>query len=268
MVKTIAVLSLNGGVGKTSSVAAIGDALANRGKRVLLVDANFSAPNLGIHFNLIDPEVTLHDVLSKKANISQAIYEVGNGIHLIPSGIFSNEKINPMALKSKLSTLKSFYDIILIDSSPALNEETLAAMYASDELIVVTTPDYPTMATTLKAVKMARERGTPISGMIINKVHGKSFEIPIKEVENTAEVPVMAVIPHDVNILKALSDFTPLTSFKPNSEGSLEFSKLAASLVGEKYVSSWWRNFFGVWNKIVPTRQEINRELYYQSVFK
>mgnify|MGYP001616633616 FL=1 len=268
MAKTIGILSLKGGVGKTSSVAALGDALANRGKNVLLVDANFSAPNLGIHFNLIDPSVTLHDVLSKKANISQAIYEVRNGIHLIPSGIFSNEQINPMNLKSKLNTLKKFYDIILIDSSPALNEETLAAMYASDELIVVTTPDYSTMATTLKAVKMAKERGIPITGMIINKVYGESFEIPIKEIENTAEIPVMAVIPHDIDILRAISDFTPLTSFSPNSEGSLEFSKLAASLVGEKYISSRWRDFFSVWRKLIPTRQDVNRELYYKSVFK
>ena len=73
MAKTIGVLSLKGGVGKTSAVVALGDALSNFGKKVLLVDANFSAPNLGIHFNTIDPETTLHDVLSKKVNISQAI---------------------------------------------------------------------------------------------------------------------------------------------------------------------------------------------------
>ncbi len=137
MAKTIGVLSLKGGVGKTSSVVALGDALSSLGKKVLLVDANFSAPNLGIHFNILDPETTLHDVLSKKANITQAIYKIGERLHLLPSGVFANNQINPMKLRDKLNYLKKYYDVILIDSSPALNDETMAAMYASDELLVV-----------------------------------------------------------------------------------------------------------------------------------
>jgi len=69
--------------------------------------------------------------------------------------------------------LKKRYDVILIDSSPSLNEETLAVILASDELLVVTTPDYPTLGMTMKSVKIARQRGTPISGLIINKVYKK-----------------------------------------------------------------------------------------------
>ena len=268
MAKTIGVLSLKGGVGKTSAVVALGDALSNFGKKVLLVDANFSAPNLGIHFNIIDPETTLHDVLSKKANISQAIYKLGENLHLIPSGVFANNQINPMKLRDNLKYLKKSYDVILIDSSPALNEETLAAMYASDELLVVTTPDYPTMATTLKAVKMAKERGTPISGLIINQVHGKDFEIPIKDIEKTIDVPVMAVIPYDINVLKSVSDFIPSTSFKPNSKGSIEYKKLAATLIGEKYRPHRFRDMMNVWRTIVPEKQDINREIYYHRVFQ
>ncbi|MFA4953398.1 MAG: AAA family ATPase [Candidatus Pacearchaeota archaeon] len=267
MAKTIGVLSLKGGVGKTSSVVALGDAISSLGKRVLLVDANFSAPNLGIHFNIIDPEVTLHDVLSKKANITQAIYKIGEKLHLLPSGIFANNQINAMKLKDKLKSLENNYDIILIDSSPALNEETLAAMYASDELLVVTTPDYPTMAATLKAVKMAKERGTPISGLIINKVYGKEFEISIKDIEDTIGVPVVAVIPNDINVLKSVSEFIPSTSFKPNSYGSIEYKKLAATLVGEKYKSNFFGDFSSLFRKVFPERQDVNRELYYKRVF-
>ena len=267
MAKTIGVLSLKGGVGKTSSVVALGDALSSLGKNVLLVDANFSAPNLGIHFNVIDPETTLHDVLSQKANVTQAIYKIGEKLHLLPSGIFANNQINLMKLKDKLKSLKKDYDVILIDSSPSLNEETLAAMYASDELIVVTTPDYPTMAATLKAVKMAKERGTPISGLIINKVYGKDFEIPIKEIEDTIGIPVMAVIPNDVNVLKSVSEFTPSTSFKPNSYGSIENKKLAATLVGEKYKPNMFNDFADFFRKVFPERQDVNRELYYKRVF-
>ena len=56
MGKIIGVLSLKGGVGKTSSVVSLGAALSHFGKRVLLVDANFSTPNLGIHLDVVNPE--------------------------------------------------------------------------------------------------------------------------------------------------------------------------------------------------------------------
>ena len=55
MGKVIGIMSLKGGVGKTSVVGALGVAIARLGKKVLLVDANFNAPNLGVHFNLISP---------------------------------------------------------------------------------------------------------------------------------------------------------------------------------------------------------------------
>jgi len=157
------------------------------------------------------------------------------------------------------------FDYILVDSSPTLGDETLAVMLASDEIFVVTTPDHPTMSTTLKSVKLAKQRGTPITGLVINKVHNKNFEIPTGHVEDTAEVPVMAVIPHDVNVLRALSEFTPSTSYRPNSNGSVEFRKLAATLVGEKYEPFRVKRMFGWVN---PPREEINRVIFYKSVFE
>ncbi|MCP4690239.1 MAG: AAA family ATPase, partial [Desulfobacterales bacterium] len=95
MAKTIGVLSLKGGVGKTSVVAALGAALANHDKRVLLVDGNLSAPNLGLHLNVVDPEITLHHVLRRVANVSDAIHNIGN-FDLLPAAIFNKIRINPL----------------------------------------------------------------------------------------------------------------------------------------------------------------------------
>lgn len=263
MGKVIGILSLKGGVGKTSVVAALGAAIANFDKKVLLIDANFSAPNLGLHLNIIDPEITLNHVLNRTANLKDAIYESGN-LDIMPSSIFERINVNPLKLKNRIKTLKRRYDLILLDSSPSLNEETLGVMLASDELLVVTTPDYPTLSTTLKAVKFAKQRGTPIEGLIVNKVHNKNFELSLKDIENTAEVPVMAVIPHDVDVLRALSEFSPSTIYKPNSKGSIEYKKLAAVLMGQKYKPFKLNNFL----RITPKRQEINREIFYKRVFK
>ncbi|MCH8872918.1 AAA family ATPase, partial [candidate division KSB1 bacterium] len=56
--KTIGILSIKGGVGKTSTVAALGAAIAGFDKKVLLIDGNFSAPNLGLHLGIVNPKVT------------------------------------------------------------------------------------------------------------------------------------------------------------------------------------------------------------------
>jgi len=264
MGKVIGVVSLKGGVGKTSVVAALGAAIAGFGKKVLLVDANFSAPNLGLHLDLIDPEVSLQDVLSRKANINQAVYKLDN-FDVVPSSIVYRSEFNILKLKDKINILKKRYDVILIDSSPSLNEETLAVILASDGLLVVTTPDYPTLGMTMKSVKTARQRGTPINGLIINKVYKKDFELSLDDVERTAEVPVMAMIPHDVGVLKALSEFTPSTVHNPKSEGSQEYQRLAASLIGEECKPLKMKKFFR-W--ITPKKQDINRAIFYKQVFK
>lgn len=263
MTETIGILSLKGGVGKTSTTAALGDALAGFGKKVLLVDANFSTPNLGLHFNILDPEKTLHDVINRDANISEAIVPVGN-LDVLPSALFYEKRFNPLVLRDKLKAVKKKYDFIIVDSSPTLNEETLAAILASDMLFVVTTPDIPTLSLTIKAIKFARERGTNIDGLILNKVHNKNFELSLEDIEKTAEIPILAVIPHDINFLRALSENIPFTAMKPNSVGGIEFRKLAGILSGEKFQKYSIRELV---NLVTPSRQEINREIYYHRVF-
>lgn len=262
MGKTIGIVSLKGGVGKTSVVAALGAAIAGFDKKVLLIDGNFSAPNLGLHLNIINPNKTIHHVLNDTANIKEVVCNMKH-FDVIPSSIFGTN-INPLKLKDKIKFLKRNYDIILIDSSPSLNEETLSVMLASDGILVVSTPDYPTLGMTIKATKLAKQRGTPIEGMILNKVNNKDFELSVEEIEDTSDVPIMAVIPYDLNVLKSLSEFTPSTVYNPKSKASQEYRKLAATLIGEKYKSFKLRDLF----RATPKRPEINREIYYESLFR
>ena len=263
MGKIIGVISLKGGVGKTSVVVALGAALSELGKKVLLIDGNLSSPSLGLHLGIVEPEKTLHHVLNRTAQIKDAIYEYGN-LHIMPASIFEKVEVNPLGLRDKIKELKRSYDIILIDSSPSLDEETLAVILASDQIITVTTPDHPTLSATIKAVKLAKQRGAQISGIVLNKVHNKDFEISLKDIEEVLGIPVLAVIPYDTNSLKALSNMEPSVTHKPYSKGSVEYKKLAAVLVGEKYKPFSFRDFFG----IPPKREEINREIFYNRVFK
>ena len=263
MGKIVGVLSLKGGVGKTSSVISLGSCLSELGKKVLLVDCNFSAPNLGLALNVIDPKKTLHHVLERSAHVKDAIHELDN-LHVIPATIFKEPKINPLKLKDHIRPLKKKYDVILLDSSPALNDETLSVMLAADELLIVTTPDHVTLGTTLKAIKNARERGFKVIGIVLNKVYNKNFELNIEEIERTVDVPVLAVIPHDIEAVKSISLFKPWAERKPKSKGVVEYRKLAHVLVGERYTASKIKNII---KKLTPARQEINREIFYTSVF-
>lgn len=264
MGKTIGILSLKGGVGKTSAVLSLGSAISEFGKRVLLIDGNFSAPNLGIHLNVIEPENTIHHVLNGDQNIEDAIVNLEDfNFDLIPASIVYRSPINPFKLKDKIKLLRDRYDVILIDSSPALNDETLSVMLASDEIFIVTTPDYPTLSMTMKAIKDAKKRGVRINGLILNKVYNKPFELSIGDIERTADTPVMAVIPQDIEVVKSVSKFTSAFSNNPQSKGSVEYRKLAGVIIGEKYKPSFLQRLF----KRTPKRQEINRELFYESIF-
>lgn len=243
--KVVGIISLKGGVGKTSSVSNLGACLARDfHKKVLIVDANFSAPNLALHIGLIDPKITIHDVLLNKAKVEDSIYKDDSGFHIIP-GSFLSRKVNPFRLKEKLNPLRECYDIILIDSSPNLNDEMIATMIASDELLVMTSPDYPTLSTTLRAIRLATQKNVPIKGLVVNRSRGKNFELNVKDIESAAQVPVLCVLPEDLSIPESIFHTTPASIYKPNSKASIEYKKLAGLLIGEKYEEE------GIWSRLM-----------------
>lgn len=262
MGKAIGVISLKGGVGKTSAVVSIGSALSEQGKSVLLVDGNLSSPSLGLHLGIVEPNKTLHHVLSHSTNPKDAIYQA-KGMDILPASI-TGGKINSLALRDKIKLLKKNYDVVLIDSAPSLDDETLSVVLSSDQILGVTTPDHPTLSATIRVLNIAKKRGASIAGVVINKVHDKDFEISLDKIEETIGAPVLAVIPYDTKVLHALSNMEPSPSFAPRSRGSIEYKKLAAALVGEKYNTFSFRNLFG----FTPKKEEVNRELFYKSVFE
>ena len=236
--KVIGVIALKGGVGKTTVVANLGAAFAEHyKKKVLIVDANFSTPHLGLHVGLVDAKHHLHNVLEEKYSIYEAIYQHELGFHIIP-GKLAPSKINPFTLKEKIEPLREIYDIIIIDSSPSLNDEMAATMIASDELIVVSSPDYPTLSSTLHAINIAKEKNTPIKGIVLNKVRKKKFELTSKDVSDASEVKVLANLPDSVKVLSATANMVPVVSFAPKEEISHLYKKLAGSLVEETYRKS------------------------------
>jgi septum site-determining protein MinD len=233
--QTIGIISIKGGVGKTTTVANLGAVLAQEfGQKVLIVDANFSAPNLGLHFGVVKPEITLNDVLNDKVTVDKPIINHPSGFDLLPTDILASN-VSPAKLKAKLKPLRNDYDIILIDSSPQIGNEMLSCMMASDRLLVVTSADYPTLSCTLHAARIAKERRTPIVGLVLNKLRNKKYELDVDEIEQATSVPVLAMIPDHSKVQEALAYSIPATLYAKNNVVSIEYRKLAASLIGHKY---------------------------------
>ncbi len=234
--KIIGFISIKGGVGKTTTVANLANTLANDfNKKVLVVDANFSAPGLAMHFGFLNWKDTLHDVLKGKTSIKRAVYAYDKNLHILPTSFHGEKDTEFLRLKQHLRSLRSHYDLILIDTTPALNKELMAAMHASDELFVITTADHPTLSCSMHAIKLAKRKKINITGMVLNQVIGKKYELGIDTLEEHTETPIVSVIFKDENIPKSIAHSTPITKLLPSSRTSINFKKLAAAIVKEKY---------------------------------
>ncbi len=266
MGKTIGLISLKGGVGKTTISAALAVHLANEfGKKVLLVDTNYSAPNLGIHMNVISPKGSIHEVLDRH-KMSSAI-NTQYGVDVVPGNFMYDKDVNPLKLRNKLMELKKHYDFIVLDSSPNVNEEMMSTIIASDNLFLVSTPDYPTLSCSMKAVKIARQADKRITGIILNKVKGK-YEVDLEEMQEVTGVPVVAKIKHDeVNDL-ALYERIPAPLFAKRSAFTKEIDKLCMALTGEKERKSWLTGFIGKDYRKERVNRVVLREDFYRSMFR
>ena len=185
MAKLITITSGKGGVGKTTTAINIGAALNSFGKDVILLDANLTTPNVGLHLGAPIVPVSLNHVLSGKAKIADAIYEHESGTKIIPSSLSIKEmrKIDHGKLKEVGKKLRKIADYVIYDSAAGLGEEAIAAMESSDELIIVTNPEIPAVTDALKTSKVIEQLGKTVKGVIVNRVRGLKTEMPIKNIK-------------------------------------------------------------------------------------
>ena len=267
MVKTIGVISIKGGVGKTTVAASLASDLVNHyGKKVLLIDANYSAPNLGLHMDIVEPEGTVHDVLSGKSKMRKAIHN-RYGVDVVPGSYVHQGKLNYLKLKDKLKGIKKNYDYVVIDSSPSLNEEILSTMLASDALFVVSTADYPTLSCSLRAAKLAKQRGRPIAGIVLNKIREPKYELSLEEIQEATGLPVVAKIPDDKTNVRSLFMRIPTSVYNRRSKFGREINRLSSAITRTKEPKS----LFGMFKPLNFRKEEVNRQLlkqgFYRSLF-
>jgi len=140
---TLAVANQKGGVAKTTTVASVGAALAEQGKKVLLVDLD---PQACLTFSLgIDPEdldISVHHVLTKGTDASEVILATEDGVDLLPATIeLARAEADLLTRTGREFVIKgalegSDYDWVLLDCPPSLGVLTVAALTAADGVLV------------------------------------------------------------------------------------------------------------------------------------
>lgn len=235
--KFLAVMSGKGGVGKTTVAINLAAALNSFGRELILLDGNLSTPNIGLHLGSTKLPVSLHDVLLDKKKIHEAIYLHPSGLKVIPADLSleKTDKLDFSKLKSKTEDLRKYCEIIIVDSAGGLNKESENVMKMSDEVLLVTQANMPSLVDTLKTRKRAEELGATVIGAVLNHHTGDETELPRDNIESFLGVPVIGVIPADYSVKESLKVRYPVVLSHPDSQAAIAFKKLAALLIGSKY---------------------------------
>jgi len=216
MAKITSIHSFRGGTGKSNTTANLSYLLANSGQRVGVIDADIQSPGIHVLFGLDEGHMAfaLNDFLWGDCEIEQAAHDIGtiwgNGtsgrLHFVPSrpnagdiARILREGYDVGRLNEGLQRLIEVLrlDMLLIDTHPGLNEETLLSLAVSDTLVVILRADQQDYLGTSITVEVARKLEVPRITLVVNNVPPVFDTAEVrKHVEEAYGCEVAAVFPH------------------------------------------------------------------------
>lgn len=225
MSKIISIHSFRGGTGKSNTVANIAALLAGQGLRVGVVDTDIQSPGIHILFGLAGTDIqhSLNDYLWGRCAVEQTALDVTANLgglvkgrlFLIPSSVRANEIVNVLREGYDVSLLTTGFrklikelslDILMIDTHPGLNEETLFSIAISHALAIIMRPDQQDYEGTGVTIEVARSLDVPRMMLIVNKTPSAfDAEAVRARVEQTYGCEVAAVLPHSEEMMTLAS---------------------------------------------------------------
>jgi len=237
MGKVYVIISGKGGVGKTTSTINLGFSMNELGKEVIIVDANLTTPNVGLHLGSPIVPVTINHVINNRAKVEEAIYEHESGTKILPASLAIGElkNIDHEKLPDITKRLRKIADTILLDSSAGLGQEAQSAIKSADEVIIITNPEISAVTDALKTIKLAEQMNKVVIGAIITRHEGKDWEMDLDTIRDMLEVPILGVIPEDDSVKESQRMKNAVILTHPKSKAAKAYRKIGKRILGPDY---------------------------------
>lgn len=250
MARIVSIHSFRGGTGKSNTTANVAGVLAADGKRVAIVDLDVLSPGVHALFGVDQETVgsTLNDYLWGRCDIPEAAHDVtpdtasssGGRLWLVPSSMKAHDIARVMhdgydvgrlnegfrALVDKLSL-----DVLLLDTHPGLNEETLLSIAMSNALAVVLRPDRQDYEGTHVTIGVARKLRVPRMVLVVNKTPPSFDPVDVeRRVAAAYGCEVAAVLPHSDELMTLSSEAVFALRY-PSHALTAQYRQVAARLL-------------------------------------
>ncbi|XEC93178.1 septum site-determining protein MinD [Paenibacillus tarimensis] len=235
----IVVTSGKGGVGKTTTSANVGTALALLGKKVCMVDTDIGLRNLDVVMGLENRIIyDLVDVAEGRCRLNQALVKDKrfDELYMLPAAQTKDKHdVTPEQVKDMILELKKDFDYIIIDCPAGIEQGFRNAVAGADRAIVVTTPENAAVRDADRVIGLL-EQSQITAKLIINRIRPnmvKSGEmLDIDEICQILAIDLLGIVPDDERVIKAANTGEP-TVMDPSSRAAIAYRNIARRILGD-----------------------------------
>ncbi len=240
--RVVAISSGKGGVGKTNVAVNLALALARRGIKVALLDADLGTANVDVILGL-QPRYHLHHVITGQKSLAEIVVEGPYGVQVIPGAsglpdLADLPEVQREILLRSLAALDGTVDLLLIDTAAGVGRNVVQFILAAGEVLLVTTPEPTAVTDAYALMKVLAGYQLPVSiKLVVNSVARKGEGAAVgNRLNMVAEqflgrsIETVGVLPFDKNVSDAVRKRTPIMQCHPFSPVSTAINTLAERL--------------------------------------
>lgn len=240
MSETIVITSGKGGVGKTTTTANIGAALALLGKKVCVIDADIGLRNLDIVMGLENRIVyDIVDVVNKNCRLKQALIRDKrfDNLSLLPAAQTKDKNaISPDQMKALVDELKETHDYVLVDCPAGIEQGFKNAISGADRAIVVTTPEVSAVRDADRIIGLLEAAEITNTKLIVNRLRidmvKRGDMMNVGDIEDILAIDLIGVVPDDEEVVMSTNRGEPAV-LKEDSLSGMAFKNISRRILGE-----------------------------------